>query len=117
VKDRREYLIYFLRACGDAADKKQLGVELDRLMVNGDLMREAADEFERLLPEDNSVVFKDATDELHFHLVRGEHHAQQALDLLYRPDGAKRSIWFRMAIGRAQSILMSAYVRDLRLKR
>lgn len=62
-------------------------------------------------------VFKDSTEELHFHLVRAERHSQQALDLLYKPDGPKRSIWFRMAIGRAQSILMSAYVRDLRMKR
>lgn len=68
-----------------------------------------------IIPEE--AVFKDPTDELYFHLVRSEHHAQKALDLLYKPDGPKRSIWFRMAIGRAQNILMSAYVRDLRLGR
>lgn len=112
---RQKYLISFLRACADAADKKQLHVDLGRLLVNGDLMKEAADEFEALIPEEET--FKTPTDELHFNLVRAERHAQQALDLLYKPDGAKRSMWFRMAIGRAQSILMSAYVRDLRMKR
>jgi hypothetical protein len=64
-----------------------------------------------------SVSFKDSTDELHFHLVRAERHAQTALDLLYKPDGAKRSMWFSMALGRAQSILMSLYVRDLKTRR
>jgi hypothetical protein len=112
---RQEYLINFLRGCAEAADTKQLHVDLGRLLVNGDLMREAADEFEVLHPKEEK--FKSPTDELHFNLVRAERHAQQALDLLYKPEGPKRSIWFRMAIGRAQSILMSAYVRDLRMKR
>lgn len=61
--------------------------------------------------------FKDPTEELHFYLVGAERLTQKALDFLYKPEGAKRSIWFRMAIGRAQNILMSAYVRDLRLGR
>lgn len=63
------------------------------------------------------TTFKNPTDELHFHLVRGERHSQSALDLLYRPGEPKRSVWFRMAVGRAQSILMSAYVRDLKMGR
>jgi hypothetical protein len=62
-------------------------------------------------------LFKDQTAKLHFHLVRAENHAQSALDLLYGKDAVKRSIWFRMAIGRAQSILMSAYIRDAKLNR
>lgn len=115
INERQEYLIRFLRGCAGAADDGQLGVDQDRLLLNGELMREAADEFEALLPKEET--FKTPTDELHFNLVRAERHAQQALDLLYKPDGARRSIWFRMAIGRAQSILMSAYVRDLRMKR
>lgn len=73
------------------------------------------DLYSRLIGEPVLSVFKDPTEELHFHLVRAENHAQRALDLLYKPGGPKRSIWFRMAIGRAQNILMSAYVRDLRL--
>jgi hypothetical protein len=47
-KERREYLIRFLRGCAVAADKNELGVELGRLMINGELMREAADAFEAL---------------------------------------------------------------------
>lgn len=58
--------------------------------------------------------FKNATDELQFHLVQAEHHARQAHDLLYEPRGPKRSIWFKMATGRAQSILMSLYVQERR---
>jgi hypothetical protein len=116
MEDQQRYLVRFLRGCADAADKKELHVDLGHLLVNGDLMRESADEFEKLIPKEEK--FKDATDELHFHLVRAEHHASQAMDVLYRLDNpAKRSVWFKMAIGRAQSILMSAYVRDLRLRR
>lgn len=48
-ESRQVYLIRFLRGCAGAADDGQLGVELGKLMVNGDLMREAADEFEKLL--------------------------------------------------------------------
>lgn len=58
--------------------------------------------------------FIDSVDELHYNLVRAERHAQQALDLLYKQDGPKRSIWFKMAVGRAQSILMSLYMQELR---
>jgi hypothetical protein len=114
VTNRQEYLIRFLRGCATAADTGQLGVHLGRLMVNGDLMREAADEFEKLLPEEQLTM--SPVEELHFHLILAENHSQQALDLLYNLGGPKRSIWFRMALGRAQSILMSLYVRDIRIK-
>jgi hypothetical protein len=108
---REEYLISFLRGCAEAADRGELGVNLGRLLVNGDLMREAADEFERLLPDREE--FKDLTEELHYNLVRAEQHARQAHDMLYKK-GPDRSIWFRMALGRAQSILMSLYVQERR---
>jgi hypothetical protein len=58
--------------------------------------------------------FNNSTDELQFHLVRAEHHARQAHDLLYEQRGPRRSIWFKMAVGRAQSILMSLYVQERR---
>lgn len=46
-EERRLYLVRFLRGCAIAADNKELGVEQYRLLVNGDLMREAADELEK----------------------------------------------------------------------
>lgn len=49
MEDRRQYLVRFLRGCAGAADDGQLGVDQGRLLVNGDLMREAADEFETLI--------------------------------------------------------------------
>lgn len=110
MEDRSEYLINFLRGCAHAADEGWLGVDQDQLLVNGDLMNEAADEFEKLLPK--KKTFKDATDELQFNLVRAEQHARQAHDLLYNSD-LVRSIWFKMAVGRAQSILMSLYKQEL----
>jgi hypothetical protein len=58
--------------------------------------------------------FKNTTDELHFHLVRAEYHAQRAYELLFKPEGPKRSLWFRMLVGRAQSILMSCWTTELR---
>lgn len=111
MPERQEYLISFLRGCAHAADEGQLGIDQDHLLLNGDLMHEAADEFERLLPE--REAFKDPIDELHFNLVRAEQHARQAHDLLYKTEGPKRSIWFKMAVGRAQSILMSLYNQEL----
>lgn len=114
MEDRQAYLIRFLRGCAQAADAKELGITQGQLLVNGDLMREAADEFEKLLPAEAN--FKDTTDELHFNLHRAEQHARQAHDLLYLEEGPKRSIWFKMAVGRAQSILMSLYVQELRRK-
>lgn len=42
--------------------------------------------------------------------------AQKALDALYRPDGPKRSVWYRMLLGRAQSILIGLYVQELKRK-
>lgn len=56
-------------------------------------------------------------DQFHFHLVRAEQHARQAHDLLYKPDGPKRSIWVKMAVGRAQSILMSLWHQELRKRK
>jgi hypothetical protein len=62
--------------------------------------------------------FEDATDELYFNLVQAERYATQALEVLYRlKDPAKRSIFFRMAVGRAQNILMSVLVRDVKIER
>lgn len=43
-------------------------------------------------------------------------HAQRALDALYTPLGPKRSIWYRMALGRAQTLLISLYVQELKRK-
>lgn len=109
--EREDYLLSFLRGCAHAADEGELGVDQGALLVNGDLMNEAADVFEKLLPE--RAAFKDAIDELHYNLVRAEQHARQAYDLLYRPSAPKRSVWFKMAMGRAQSILMSLYMQEL----
>jgi hypothetical protein len=111
---REQYLLTFLRGCAVAADKGQLGVEHGRLMLNGDLMREAADVFEHLLPDQEG--FKSFDDEMRYNLVRAEQHARQAHDLCYKRGGDRRSIWFRMAVGRAQSILMSLYKRELKRK-
>lgn len=44
-------------------------------------------------------------------------HAQRALDALYRPSGPKRSILYRIALGRAQSLLIGLYVQELQRRR
>lgn len=110
MRDRQEYLIRFLRGCAHAADENQLHVDLGRLLVNGDLMREAADEFEKLLPE----VHNTKTEKLRHHLYKAERHAYSAYTLLFEEGAPKRSIWFRMAVGSIQSKLMTLYVRELR---
>lgn len=60
--------------------------------------------------------FKSRTDEFHFNLVRAERHARQAHDMLYSGSGPTRGFWVRSALGRAQSILMSLWVKELRKK-
>ena len=64
-------------------------------------------------------LFKNETEELHFHLIRAENHAQKAQAVVYRygPGFEKRSLWFRLALNRAQSILIKLYTRDLRRKK
>lgn len=71
---------------------------------------------EARLAEAEGRDFKDATDELHYNLVRAEQHSRQAHDLLYLENGPKRSVWYKMALGRAQSILMTLWQRELRWK-
>lgn len=101
----------FLRGCAQAADEDELGVMQGRLLVNGDLMREAADQIEK----DNPSV-QDTTELFRFHLVRAENHARWGFNLLYDKEGPKRSLWIRMALGQAQSILMSLWKQELRRK-
>lgn len=60
--------------------------------------------------------FKDTEYALQHHLRRAERHAQSAYTLLFREDGPKRSLWYRMLVGRAQSILMSLYVQEVNRK-
>ena len=43
--------------------------------------------------------------------------AQRALDALYRPSGPKRSILYRIALGRAQSLLIGLYVQELQRRK
>ena len=45
----REQQIVFLRAIAQAADDGDLGVDLGKMMINGDLMREVAASYEQLL--------------------------------------------------------------------
>lgn len=62
------------------------------------------------------LIGEDLTDEeaLVYHLAHAQRHAEDALDLLYK-EGTQpaRSLWYRMILGRAQSILMSLLVREV----
>lgn len=53
----------------------------------------------------------DGEELLVYHLIKAQNHAQQALDILYRD--IKRSVWYRMVLGRAQNILISLVVREV----
>lgn len=69
----------------------------------------------RILTENEELT---PEEELVYHLTSAEQHAQEALNMCYdRWNGkakVKRSLWYRMVLGRAQSILMSLLVRELR---
>lgn len=47
------------------------------------------------------------------HLIVAHDHAQKMLDLLYGPDKVKRSLWYRLRLSRAQSILIHYMVKEL----
>lgn len=47
------------------------------------------------------------------HLHQAQEHAQMALNLLYGPSRYKRSLWYRLRLGRAQNSLMTLLVREL----
>lgn len=51
------------------------------------------------------------------HLELAHTSAQKALDILYDPNGPKRSLLTRMLIGRAQSILIGQYVQEVERQR
>lgn len=71
-------------------------------------------DLEKVLGYDNEEEVELTDDErLVYNLVRAQQHAQQALDVCYKVGGPKRSLWYRMVLGRAQSILMSLSVREL----
>lgn len=120
MQSREAYLIKFLRGCADAADRGELGIGLRQVLLNGDLMREAADEFERRVT-DEAVPFKSFSDELMYNLVRAELHARQAHNMLYTRGWAKdgshrRSIWYKTVLSRAQKILEGLYKEEQQRK-
>lgn len=43
--------------------------------------------------------------------------AERALNALYDPHGPKRSLWYRLLLGRAQSILIGLYVQEVNRKK
>lgn len=92
---------------GDTSDEDRKGLNELYERLNGWLV---------LPPRE---VITTPTEELHFHLVRAERHAQSALDLMYKPEGQRvdRSFWFHRALGKAQNILMTLYVRDINRKK
>lgn len=55
----------------------------------------------------------DHYDEYMEHLKDAHTSAEKALNLLHDKDGPNRSMWYRMRVGRAQSALISLYVREL----
>lgn len=113
IPNRQEYLILFLRGCAEAADQGQLGVEMSKLLVNGDLMREAADEFEKRLPKVPVDEFEEFLD----NIQNAERSAQRALNMLYPIDtGVRRGMAYRIRLGKAQSILMTLLVREINRK-
>lgn len=109
--EREEYLVSFLRGCAHAAEEGQLGVDQGVLLVNGDLMNEAADVLEKLLPE--RTVFRDAVDELQWNIIRAEQHTKQAHAVVCRIGAPKRSLFFKTGLARAQSMLSSLFMQEM----
>lgn len=60
--------------------------------------------------------FNDKTSKFRHHLNQAHIHAQRAYELLFDSDGPKRSYFMRSAIGKAQNILITWYVRELKRK-
>jgi len=62
--------------------------------------------------EDEEECFRFVQD-----LELAQAHAQKALDALYRPLGPKRSILYRIALGRAQSLLIGLHTQELQRRK
>lgn len=64
------------------------------------------------------MIENDPEEEIYLiYIQEAERNAQKALDHLYDKDGPKRSLWHRLALGRAQSILMSLLQQELRWRK
>lgn len=59
----------------------------------------------------------DGCDEFVQDLELAHTHALRALEALYSPSGPKRSILYRMALGRAQSLLIGLYAQELQRRK
>lgn len=59
--------------------------------------------------EDQLILY----DEYLFNLEQAHIAAQKALNTLYERDGPKRSLFVRMLLGRAQSILIGLHIQEL----
>lgn len=55
--------------------------------------------------------------EFRIHLEKAHTHAQRALDMLYQGDGPRRGFFYRVALGRAQSILIGLSVQENQRKK
>lgn len=65
-------------------------------------------------PPSSEKVELTEEENLVYNIARAQRYAQEALDLCYKPgSNVKRSLWYKMTLGRAQSILMSLLVREL----
>lgn len=58
----------------------------------------------------------DRYEEYMFNLAQAHVYAERALDVLYDHDGPKRSLLHRMRLGKAQSILIGLYVKEVNRK-
>lgn len=56
-------------------------------------------------------------DEYFDDLLAAHSCAQKAYEALHHPKGPKRSMWYRMALGRAQTILIRLYKQEIERKR
>lgn len=65
------------------------------------------------VPEDED----EALDFFVLNLEQAQTHALRALDALYSPSGPKRSVLYRIALGRAQSLLIGLYTQELQRRK
>lgn len=82
----------------------------------GGVVVDIADEFEKMTNELDPDFDGNKTNKFRHHLNQAHIHAELAYGLLFEADGLKRSYFMRSAIGKAQNILITWYVRELKRK-
>lgn len=111
ITERQKYLLTFLRGAHKAKDST------GSVRVKSDLLEETARELEdALFGQPSTAAASNRTEKFRYYLNWAHIHAERAYGMLFDEEGPKRPYFMRAAIDKAQNILITWYVRELKRK-